>query len=192
MAGLTPVAADKAAARKAAFAARAKVRSDTAQGAAQSALSALLATMPGRVVSGYLPIRTEIDPTPVMAAYCRIGQVCVPVVQGPATPLRFVGWTPDCPTEEADFGVQIPVGTAELIPDILIVPLAAFDSLGFRLGYGGGFYDRTLADLRPRQTTLAIGFAFAGQQVPAVPREPTDQPLDMIVTEAGLQDFQAL
>ena len=84
------------------------------------------------------------------------------------------------------FGAKVPVELAYFEPEILIVPLLAFDRRGGRLGYGGGFYDRTLEMLRARRATLAIGFAFAGQEVDQTPLEDTDQPLDLIVTEAGV------
>lgn len=88
------------------------------------------------------------------------------------------------------FGARIPEVCDFFEPEILIVPLVAFDSAGNRLGYGGGFYDRTLEMLRARRATLAIGFAYAAQQADALPLEPTDQPLDMIVTEAGVIDLR--
>ncbi|MEL6127014.1 MAG: 5-formyltetrahydrofolate cyclo-ligase, partial [Pseudomonadota bacterium] len=81
---------------------------------------------------------------------------------------------------------RIPVQPEWMEPDTLIVPLLAFDRAGYRLGYGGGFYDRTLECLRAMRPTRAVGFAFAGQEVAAVPREATDQPLDAMVTERGL------
>jgi 5-formyltetrahydrofolate cyclo-ligase len=84
------------------------------------------------------------------------------------------------------FGVPVPAGGDWLEPEVLIVPLLAWDRQGYRLGYGGGFYDRTLERLRARGPHLAVGFAFAAQEVPEVPREPTDQRLDAVVTEAGV------
>ena len=84
------------------------------------------------------------------------------------------------------FGAQIPAVEDFFDPEIVIVPLLAFNRAGGRLGYGGGFYDRTLEQLRERRATLAIGFAFAGQEVDDLPLEPTDQPLDLIVTETGV------
>jgi 5-formyltetrahydrofolate cyclo-ligase len=84
------------------------------------------------------------------------------------------------------FGAQIPIADEFFEPEIVIVPLVAFDTNGGRLGYGGGFYDRTLELLRSKRATLAIGFAFAGQEATGLPLEPTDQPLDMIVTENGV------
>jgi 5-formyltetrahydrofolate cyclo-ligase len=139
------------------------------------------------VISGYRPIRSEIDPTPLMEALHAAGhQLCVPVIQGKGLPLRFREWRPGAEMVEGAFGALIPADGAWLEPQLLIAPLVAFDAQGGRLGYGGGFYDRTLARLRAKHRTLAIGFAYAAQEVPSVPRDATDQALDAIVTERGL------
>lgn len=173
----------KAAARKAAFALR-KQAFAAGQGQAAELLADWLAPQAGRVLAGYMAMRTEIDPTAAMAAHD--GPVCVPVITGKGQPLRFREWTPGCPMVPGDFGALIPAEGAWLDPEVLIVPLLQFDARGFRLGYGGGFYDRTLEALRARHPVLAVGFAFAAQQVPEVPTDPTDQRLDAIITEAGL------
>ena len=177
----------KAEARRAAFAAR-KVAFAAGQGQAAELLADFLADQAGRVLSGYMPMRTEIDPLPAMAAHQ--GPVCVPVIPGKGVPLRFREWSPGCAMEAGEFGALIPAEGAWLEPQVLIVPLLAFDRRGFRLGYGGGFYDRTLERLRARHPVLAVGFAFASQEVEAVPTEPPDQRLDAIVTEAGLIDLR--
>ena len=146
----------------------------------------MLAGYRGVPLSGFLPIRTEIDPRPAMAEAAAHGPVGVPVIMGAAQPLRFSRWTPDTPLVDGAFGAQIPAVEDVFDPEIVIVPLLAFNRTGGRLGYGGGFYDRTLEQLRARRATLAIGFAFAGQEVDDLPLEPTDQPLDLIVTETGV------
>lgn len=174
----------KAAARKAAFAAR-KAAFSAGQGDAAARLSEVLADHAGKVLAGYMPMRTEIDPLPAMAAHD--GPVCVPVIEGPGRPLLFRRWTPGTRMVAGDFGALIPEAGDWLEPDVLIVPLVAFDARLYRLGYGGGFYDRTLEGLRARRPTLAVGFAFAAQEMPALPLEPTDQPLDLVVTEAGVR-----
>lgn len=168
--------------RKAAFAAR---------GASDARLLAeVLAPYRGKVLSGYMPMRTEIDCLPVMAAHHAAGgQVCVPVIPGQAQPLRFREWTPGARMVEGAFKALIPEGGAERVPEVLIVPLLAFDRRGYRLGYGGGFYDRTLEGLRARGRVTAVGFAFAAQEIGEVPIEPTDQPLDLIVTEREVIAF---
>lgn len=149
----------------------------------------VLAEHRGAVLAGYMPMRTEIDCLPAMVAHLAAGQggrVGVPVIPGAAQPLRFHEWSPTARMVEGTFKALIPEGGAELVPTVLIVPLLAFDRRGYRLGYGGGFYDRTLEGLRARGPVTAIGFAFAAQEVGEVPIEPTDQKLDLIVTERGI------
>ena len=146
-----------------------------------------------RIVSGYCPIRTEIDVIPLMRALHAAGhQICVPMIEGPQRPLTFREWWPGVPMESGPFGAAVPVGTIELVPELLLVPLLSFDLHGWRLGYGGGFYDRTLERLRGQTRTRAYGFAYSAQQIDAVPTEPTDQRLDGIATEAGLINSNAV
>lgn len=174
----------KAQARKAAFAIR-KLAFDAGQGRAADLLADFLAAHRGRALSGYMPMRTEIDPLPAMATHQ--GPVCVPVIMGKGQPLKFREWTPGCTMIAGEFGALIPADGAWIDPDILIVPLLAFDAQGYRLGYGGGFYDRTLQALRAKRPTVAVGYGFSAQQIPTVPKDDFDQKLDAIVTEAGLQ-----
>ena len=179
----------KAAARKAAFVRR-KAAFEAA-GPGQSAhLSEVLAGYRGVPLSGYMPIRTEISPLAAMAEASAHGPVGVPVIKGKGLPLEFSRWEPDCPLREGPFGAMVPAVDDYFEPEILIVPLVAFDARGGRLGYGGGFYDRTLERLRARRATLAIGFAFDAQEAANLPLEATDQPLDMIVTESGIREFR--
>ncbi|MBB5515161.1 5-formyltetrahydrofolate cyclo-ligase [Rubricella aquisinus] len=181
---MTDMTDQKAAARKAAFAAR-KAAHGTVDPA--PALALLGAEATGRIVSGYMPIRTELDPRPAMIAlHAQGARLCVPVIAGEGQPLLFREWTPDCTMVDGPFGAQVPETGAWFEPDTLIVPLLAFDRAGYRLGYGGGFYDRTLERLRALRPTRAIGLAYGAQEVPRVPTEPTDQPLDAIVTEGGV------
>lgn len=183
----------KAQARTAAFARR-KAAFGAAQSgpaAAQAAhLSEVLAGYRGVPLSGYMPIRTEIDPRPAMDEAAAHGPVGVPVILGAGQALKFSRWEPGCALKEGPFGAMIPAVDAYFDPEILIVPLVAFDACGGRLGYGGGFYDRTLEGLRARRATLAIGFAFDAQEAATLPLEPTDQPLDMIVTESRILDLR--
>lgn len=174
----------KTAARKAAFARR-KLAFDAGRSSAAH-LSEVLAGYRGVPLAGYMPMRTEIDPLPAMAEAAAHGPVAVPVIMAKATPLQFRAWEPDCAMVEGTFGAWIPETGPWIEPEILIVPLVAFSRSGGRLGYGGGFYDRTLQGLRAKRATLAIGFAFAAQEDPDLPLEPTDQPLDLIVTEDGI------
>lgn len=173
----------KAEARKAAFAAR-KLAFEAGQGRSADLLADYLAVYRGRALSGYMPMRTEIDPLPAMAAHQ--GPVCVPVIIAKGQPLKFREWTPGCAMITGEFGALIPAEGAWIEPHVLIVPLLAFDARGYRLGYGGGFYDRTLQALRLRRTTLAVGYAFGAQQVSEVPIDDYDQCLDAIITENGL------
>ncbi len=175
----------KAAARKAAFARR-KAAHAADPGTGAGILSEVLAGHRGVPLSAYMPIRTEIDPLPAMAEASAYGPVGVPVIQAAGQPLRFSRWEPDCQMVEGPFGAQVPATQDYFDPEIVIVPLVAFSRAGGRLGYGGGFYDRTLELLRAKRPTLAIGFAYAAQEAQDLPLEPTDQPLDMIVTEAGV------
>ena len=152
------------------------------------AAAALLRALEGAEgpVAGYWPIRTEIDPRPVMEALSEQGvELCLPEVVARAAPLRFRRWRPGAALAPAGFGLSVPRDAPEVTPRVLIVPLLAFDAERFRLGYGGGHYDRTLALLRAGGPLRAVGFAYAAQQVAAVPREATDARLDVITTEAG-------
>jgi 5-formyltetrahydrofolate cyclo-ligase len=185
---VTDLIALKAAARKAAFARRKAAHGAGLVGRA-GALSQVLAGYRGVPLAGYMPIRTEISPLPAMEEAAAHGPVGVPVIMGEGQPLKFSLWEPGCAMKDGPFGAQIPAVEEFFEPEIVIVPLVAFDRNGGRLGYGGGFYDRTLEQLRARRATLAIGFAYAAQEAEELPLEPTDQPLDMIVTEEGVFSF---
>lgn len=180
----------KTRARKAAFAARKSAHASTDLAPATAALLAAvedqLAGRGAAIIAGYMPIRTEIDPRPAMAALSQSHRIAVPVIEGDGLPLKFRHWTPEAAMVPGPFGAQVPAEGDWLVPDLIILPLVAFDRRGTRLGYGGGFYDRSLAQLTEAASRpAAIGFAYAAQELPELPREPTDQPLDLIVTEAG-------
>lgn len=177
---------EKDALRAAARSRRAQVHAGMGPEAGTARLTEVLARQKGRVLSGYMPIRDEIDPRSAMEIACREGPVGVPVIDAPRRPLRFRRWHPDAPLIAGPYGAMIPQEGEWLIPEVLIVPLLAFDAQGGRLGYGGGFYDRTIAALRRTGPVITIGFAYAAQQVERVPTETTDEALDMIVTEAGV------
>jgi 5-formyltetrahydrofolate cyclo-ligase len=139
-------------------------------------------------VAAYLPIRDELDPLPAMLALHGLGyRVCVPVIEARARPLAFRTWRPGVATVAGPLGVEVPVEGEPAEPDALLVPMLAFDARGHRLGYGGGFYDRTIAGLRARRGGVAaFGFAYAAQQVYEVPDGETDMRLDAVITEAGI------
>ncbi len=145
-----------------------------------------------RTVSAFWSMGSEIDTLPLLQALAAAGhQTALPVVVGKAQPLIFRAWRSGEPLADGGFGTSIPPASAKtVIPDILFVPLLTFDRAGYRLGYGGGFYDRTLEKLRlnaaPDAQPLAVGIAFSGQQVDTVPRGPHDQQLDWVATETGL------
>lgn len=146
-------------------------------------LTAALAHHAGEVLSGYWPMRGEADPRPAMAAHD--GPVCLPVVPGKAVPLVFRQWKGEA-LVPGPFGTSHPPDSQPLlVPTVLIVPLAGFDRRGNRIGYGGGYYDRTLQMLREAGRATAIGLAFAVQELPDIPADPFDQPLDLIVTDRG-------
>lgn len=176
----------KAAARAEAFAGRAEAFA-AGQGQAAEILADFLAPHKGKVLSGYMPMRSEIDPLPAMAAHQ--GPVGVPVIVAKATPLRFREWSPGCKLVEGTFKALVPDEGAWLEPEVVIVPMLAFDARGYRLGYGGGFYDRTLELLRARGPVLAVGFAFSAQEMAEVPIDQFDQRLDAVVTEKGVTVF---
>ena len=146
------------------------------------------------IVSAYFPMRDEVDTLPLLAvlAKARIA-IGLPVTVARAQPLRFLSWRPGESLRHGRYGVMEPPAEApELAPDILFVPLAGFDARGFRLGYGAGYYDATLAGLRRARRVLAVGVAFSVQEVARVPAEPHDEPLDAVVTEHGLRHFGTL
>lgn len=141
-----------------------------------------------KTVSLYHPMGTEMDTGPLLRALERAGhRIVLPVVTAKATPLTFRRWSSGDPLQSGGFGTSIPVdGAAEMDPDVLFVPLLAYDDAGYRLGYGGGFYDRTLEKLKAAGTPVAVGIAFADQRVDSVPTGPHDECLDWIATERGL------
>ncbi|MEO1638138.1 MAG: 5-formyltetrahydrofolate cyclo-ligase [Pseudomonadota bacterium] len=175
---------DKSVARKAAFVRRKEAHASATASAGY--LSEVLAGFRGVPLAGYMPMRTEIDPLPAMEEAAAHGPVGVPVIMGEGQPLKFRQWEPGCAMIAGEFGALIPEAGDWITPEIVIVPLVAFTRAGGRLGYGGGFYDRTLEQLRAARPTYAIGFAYAAQEDAALPLEPTDQPLDLIVTEQGV------
>lgn len=178
--------ARKTALRKTAFAARAEAFATASVDAANAVLLAEIGPVTGQVIAGYMAMRTELDPTPAMTALAAENRLCVPVIAGKGQPLAFREWVPGCAMVDGPFGAQVPAGGDWLEPEILIVPLVAFDRDCNRLGYGGGFYDRTLEMLRGQRPTRAIGFAYAAQELRDLVVETTDQRLDAVVTEAGL------
>ncbi len=172
-------------------------RRDAAADNAAAATDRFLAAVsvpPGAAISGYWPMRSEIDPRPVMTALAARGHpLGLPVVVGKGRPLVFRAWRPGDELVAGSFGTQVPgIDQMEVVPHLLLVPLLAFDRAGYRLGYGGGYYDRTLAALRAVGPAVAVGLAFSAQEVESVPHDATDARLDWIVTEARAIEFEAV
>lgn len=140
---------------------------------------------PKAAVAGYLPIGDEIDVAPLLRRLRGRGHdISLPAVVEPGKPLVFRRWRESDPLADGPFGTRQPLpSAAAVLPDVVILPLLAFDRRGYRLGYGGGYYDRTLAALRQHRVVMAIGVAYAAQEVPAVPCDRHDQTLDWIVTD---------
>ncbi len=185
--------------RKQAIAARAALigRID-AHAAAVSARDHFLNTFapkPGTVISAFWPVGQEFDIRPLIEALHARGCICaLPVVTVKHMPLTFRMWEPGMPFIVSSFGIPEPgPDRPPVTPDLSIVPLLAFDDEGYRLGYGGGYYDRTIEQMRLLRRTppyLTVGVAFAGQRVASLPHEPFDQPLDWILTENGARQFK--
>jgi 5-formyltetrahydrofolate cyclo-ligase len=150
--------------------------------------------MPGAVVAGYSPIRSEIDPAPLMQELAARGmRLALPVITARDSPLGFRLWAANDKLLRGPLGILEPSpDAAEIVPDIVLVPLAAFDRLGHRIGYGAGHYDRTLARLRDSKKIIAIGLAFAVQEIETIPALPHDVALDYVLTETQLLDFRSL
>ena len=144
------------------------------------------------IIAFYYPIKTEVDPFPIIN--CLNGpslKLCLPVVNGPGLPLVFKEWVKNSKLVSSSYGTKIPSRGKLLTPDLVITPLLAFDHLGFRLGYGGGFYDRTIQKLRLNSNVLVLGLAFECQRTDtSIPAEPTDQLIDCVLTERGVYSFR--
>ena len=151
---------------------------------AERGLPAGLEHPPG-IVSGFIPYKSEITTIPLLNRLRREGwQTALPVVLGPGLPLVFRLWSPGESLVPGVWDIPVPLEQApEVLPGVLLVPMLAFDRKGYRLGYGGGFYDRTLEKLRALKTSAAIGVAYHAQMVDEVPAGPHDAPLDYVMTE---------
>lgn len=197
MAGGPALTEAKSALRASARARRAAAHAELAGRAGASVRDNLLAAIEvaaGAVLGGYWPFRDELDSRPLFHHFHARGHACgLPVITGPASggrvrPLAFRPWRPEMKLAKGRLGEPVPppdadYGTGELSPDILLVPLLAFDARGYRIGYGGGHFDATLAELRAAKPILAVGLAYAAQEVDEVPHEARDERLDWIVTE---------
>jgi 5-formyltetrahydrofolate cyclo-ligase len=146
----------------------------------------------GTVISGFMPLKSEINPLPLLRKLEAMGAwLALPVVAGRGQPLIMRRWTFGAPLRAGVWGIREPRPEAEEVdPDILRVPLLAFDRAGRRVGYGGGYYDLTINGLRGRKTVAAVGIAFAAQEVAQVPTTPRDARLDFVLTEREVIDLR--
>jgi 5-formyltetrahydrofolate cyclo-ligase len=189
------VSKSKADLRAAALAKRDALSSEQCAAAAQAIAERGLpfAIAAGTIISGYSPIRNEIDPVPLMRMLAgQGGQLALPAVMARGKSLAFRAWSPTDRLMLGPLGILEPSPAAtEIIPDIMLVPLAAFDRAGHRIGYGAGHYDHTLAHLRKIKAIMAIGIAFAAQEIKAVPALQHDVALDYVLTETRMFDFRS-
>jgi 5-formyltetrahydrofolate cyclo-ligase len=146
------------------------------------------------IVAGFSPLKAEIDPTPLVRALAENGaRLALPVVAGRGHPLVMRAWAFGEPLAAGVWGIRQPLPEAPAVePDILIVPLLAFDRRGHRLGYGAGYYDMTINALRSTKAITAVGIAFALQEIDAVPMTPRDARLDLVLTEREVIDCRGL
>jgi len=186
----------KAALRREAMARRDARPADARKAAAETiaARKFPLAVAPGTIVSGFMPLQTEIDPLPLMRTLAEAGAaLALPVVAGRGKPLVMRAWHWGDPLAEGVWGIREPrPEAAEVEPDILLVPLLAFDRAGHRIGYGAGYYDLTMTGLRARKAITAVGVAFADQEIPVVPATPHDARLDLVLTEREVIDLRGV
>jgi 5-formyltetrahydrofolate cyclo-ligase len=147
----------------------------------------------GEIVSGFSPMKSEINPIPLMRRLFDAGaQLALPVIVGRGKPLIMRAWKFGDPFKAGQWGIREPVAEApEVYPDILIVPLAAFDRRGHRIGFGAGYYDMTIAALRAKKKVTAVGIAFAAQEIDRVPATERDARLDFMLTEREVIDFRS-
>lgn len=187
-------AAARAALRRAMIAARQAVPAAAREQASARILEHLAGLLLGRPAGrlGFCwPIRAEVDCRPLVARLIAAGwQAAMPTVVALEAPMKFRRWSPDAPMTADPYGIPVPATPATATPDVLLLPLVAFDAAGYRLGYGGGYFDRTLAACVPRPLTIGVGFELCA--VATIHPEAHDVPLDLIVTEGGIRWFNTL
>jgi 5-formyltetrahydrofolate cyclo-ligase len=189
-----PIQTEKEQLRRQAMARRDALPPDARQAAAEAiaARQFPLAITPGMIVSGFMPLKSEINPLPLMRKLAGQGaRLALPVVAGRGKPLVMREWVFSEPLIAGVWGIREPQPEAAVVdPDILLVPLLAFDRAGHRIGYGAGYYDLTLAQLRARKLVIAAGLAFAIQEIAAIPATPRDARLDLVLTEREVIDLR--
>ncbi len=190
----------KAAQQKDALRREAMARRDALPAAARAAAAEAIAArefpvtlLPGAVVSGFMPMKSEINPVPLLRKLAGAGaQLALPGVAGRGQPLTMRAWSMGEPLAAGVWGIREPKPEAPQVdPDILLVPLLAFDRSGHRIGYGAGYFDLTIQVLRRKKIIVAVGIAFAAQEIPAVPATPRDARLDLVLTEREIIDCRS-
>jgi 5-formyltetrahydrofolate cyclo-ligase len=146
----------------------------------------------GTIVSGFMPLKSEINPLPLLRKLAEAGaRLALPAIAGRGQPLIMRAYRFGEDLARGQWGIREPKpDAAEVAPDILIVPLAAFDRAGHRIGYGAGYYDMTIHALRAKKPVTAVGIAFAAQEIPAVPATERDERLDFVLTEREIIDLR--
>jgi 5-formyltetrahydrofolate cyclo-ligase len=184
---IAPEPDDKASIRSAALTARQALSAEqrTAAARAIAARAFPVAITAGAVVAGYMPIKGELDPRPLMQALAAHGvELAMPSIAANEQPLIFRAWREADAMRKGALGISEPLPeAAPVVPDLVLVPLSAFDRRGHRIGYGAGHYDRSLGHLRIEKPVVAIGLAYAMQEVAMVPAQAHDVPLDFVLTE---------
>jgi len=184
---------DKAQLRTAALAKRdALPAAERQQGAETITREFPLSIKQGTIVSGFMPMRSEINPLPLMRKLAAQGaQLALPVIQGRGKPLLMRAWSVGAPLEARQWGIKEPTDDAPVVdPDVLLVPLACFDRAGHRVGYGAGYFDKTIRALRAKTSVTAVGLAFAVQEIARVPATEFDEALDLVLTEREVIDLR--
>jgi 5-formyltetrahydrofolate cyclo-ligase len=186
----------KAHLRAAAIACRDALPAEVRRAAAEAiaARAFPLSIAPGAIVSGFMPLKSEISPLPLMQKLGAAGaRLALPQIVGRGSPLSMRAWEFGAPLARGQWGIREPkVDAPEVDPDILLVPLLAFDRSGHRIGYGAGYYDLTIKRLRALTPVVAIGVAFAAQEVPEVPLTARDERLDLVLTEREVIDMRGV
>jgi 5-formyltetrahydrofolate cyclo-ligase len=194
MSDLTETQSLKAALRAEALALRDALPAAARQAAADAIAARGLPVeiTPATVVSGFMPMKTEINPIPLMRKLADAGvQLALPAIAGRGKPLIMRAWKFGDPLKSGQWGIREPLPEAAAVaPDTLIVPLACFDRAGHRIGYGAGYYDMTINALRAKKKVIAIGIAFTAQEIPQVPATKRDERLDLVLTEREVIDFR--
>ena len=139
-----------------------------------------------------MPLKSEINPLPLLQKFAEAGgRLALPAIAWRGKPLIMRAWEFGAPLDRGQWGIREPKPDApEVEPDILLVPLLAFDRAGYRLGYGAGYYDMTIHRLRALKPVTAVGIAFAAQEVPKIPTTPRDERLDLVLTEREVIDLR--